>query len=198
MANQDQLRVIAIAGTNGSGKDTLGHILARDQGYLFVSVTELLRAECLKRGIDPNRENLRMISAEWRRQDGLGVLVDKAVKEFNLVKSSYQGLAIASLRNPGEAEAVHKLGGVVVWLDAQPEIRYGRIKASSASRKHRIHEDNKSYEQFLTEEEAEMHRSGDAATLDMSAVKELSDIQIDNSYEDAEQFKLEAEKVLGF
>jgi len=39
---KDGLKIIGLAGTNGSGKDTVGHILADKHGYLFVSVVELL------------------------------------------------------------------------------------------------------------------------------------------------------------
>jgi cytidylate kinase len=192
----NKLAIIGISGTNGSGKDTLGHMLADHHGYLFVSVTELLRAECTKRGIAVSRENLRMVSAEWRREQGLGVLVDKAVEEYTKAKDKYNGVAIASLRNPGEADSVHSLGGTVVWIDADPKIRYQRIQASSHIRSHRAHEDDKTFEEFLAEEQAEMHASGDAATLDMSAVKDRADIKMDNSFENSEQFRLEAEKTL--
>lgn len=171
------LKIIGIAGTNGSGKDTVGQILHNEYNYLFVSVTDLLRAECRRRGIDITRENLRTISAEWRRESGLGVLIDKAVAAFNDSRKNYSGLAIASLRNPGEADRVHELGGHVIWVDADPKIRYHRI--SSADRG-RSSEDNKSYEQFLAEEQAEMQASGDAATLDMSTVKTKSDLNLKN------------------
>src|SRR5512146_1678799 len=113
-----KLKIIGLAGTNGSGKDTVGHVLADDYGYLFVPVTELLRAEAIRRGLEPNRENLRMIGNEWRRTVGLSVLVDKAVAEYEKVKDRYAGVAMASLRNPGEADRVHELGGTMVWVDA--------------------------------------------------------------------------------
>lgn len=183
---QQATKIIGISGSNGSGKDTVGHILAGSFGYLFISVTELLRAEARKRGQPVEREVLRTISAEWRRAQGLGVLIDKAVEHFKEQATTYQGLAIASLRNPGEADRVHELGGTVLWLDADPHIRYDRIQANASSRD-RAEEDNKSFEQFLAEEAVEMHASGDAATLDMSAVKARADITLINEFQDESQ-----------
>jgi dephospho-CoA kinase len=177
------VKIIGISGSNGSGKDTVGHILANQFGYLFISVTELLRAEARKRELPVEREVLRTISAEWRREQGLGVLIDKAVEHYKEQAGDYKGLAVASLRNPGEADRVHELSGTVVWLDADPRVRYDRIQANASSRD-RAEEDNKSFEQFLAEEAAEMHASGDAATLDMAAVKERADLTLINEYND--------------
>lgn len=189
-------RIIGLAGTNGSGKDTVGHILADKYGYLFVSVTELLRAEAAKRGVEPNRENLRTISAEWRRESGqLGVLVDKAVAEYKKAAGRYNGVAIASLRNPGEADRVHELGGTMVWVDADPRIRYERIQTNAAARG-RAAEDAKTFEQFQAEEVAEMQSSGDEATLDMSGVKTRCDVFLQNDSNDLAVFQTKVEEAL--
>lgn len=196
--DKSKLKIIGIAGTNGSGKDTLGHILAKYHNYLFISVTELLRQECQRRGIKVNRQNLRTISAEWRRKSGLGVLVDKAKSEYDQSAGKYSGLAIASLRNPGEVDRVHQLSGTVIWLDADPKERYNRIQRSAHIRSHRSDEDSITYEQFIAEELAEMKSTGDEATLNMQAVKERSDIAIDNSHNNDEEFRLKIEKILNF
>lgn len=195
MTTSNKLQIIGIAGNNGAGKDTVGELLAEHYGYLFVSVTELLRAEARRRGLPVEREVLRSISAEWRRELGLGVLVDKAYAEYQV--GDYKGLAIASLRNPGEADRVHALGGSVLWIDADPRVRYDRIQANASARG-RASEDNKTFEQFQAEEAAEMQSlGGDAATLDMAAVKAKADIFIDNTGEDLAVFKKDVEGRLG-
>lgn len=193
------MKIIGIAGTNGAGKDTVGHMLADEYGYLFVSITDLLRREAERRGRPVEREVLRSISAEWRRESGLGVLVDKAVAEFEAsggAAGRYKGVAMASLRNPGEAERVHELGGTVLWVDADPRIRYGRVQAAIAKRG-REGEDQKTFEQFVAEEKAEMNKSGDSATLDMSAVKERSDVTAINNDKPQDEFLAEVAGLLG-
>jgi cytidylate kinase len=182
--------IIGLAGTNGSGKDTVGMILAERHGYLFISVTDLLRDELKRRGVPVERQYLRELSAEWRRESGLGVLVDKAVEAYDAVKDQYQGLVMASLRNPGEADRLHELGGTLVWADADPKIRYGRISANAEARG-RAGEDNKTYEEFLAEEAAEMHtpEGGDAANLNSAGVKAKADLFIQNDGNDMAAFE---------
>jgi dephospho-CoA kinase len=193
----DKLQIIGLAGTNGSGKDTVGQILADNHGYLFISVTNLLRAEAERRGQPVEREVLRTISAEWRRESGLGVLIDKAVAEYEKDGGQHTGLAIASLRNPGEADRVHELGGRVIWVDADPRVRYDRIQANAANRG-RAAEDQKSFEQFQTEEAAEMNKpaNGDAANLNMSGVKTRCDTFINNDNNDLATLQINIEKAV--
>lgn len=176
------MNIIGIAGTNGAGKDTVAQLFADRHGFLFVSVSDLLREECRTRGLNVDRENLRTISAEWRREGGLGVLVDKAVKHYEQ-QTEYDGLAIASIRNPGEVDRIHELGGQVIWVDADPRIRYDRIQSANRGRGA---EDDKTFEEFLAEEQAEMQASGDAATLDMSAVKAKCDVTLINEASETE------------
>jgi len=194
----NKLQIIGLAGTNGSGKDTIGQILAAKRGYLFISVTELLRAEATRRNQPASREVLRTISAEWRRELGLGVLVDKVVAEYEIVKDKYSGVAMASLRNPGEADRIHEMGGTMVWLDADPRTRYERIQANKA-RRGRAEEDDKTFEQFLAEEAAEMHTpaGGDAANLNSAGVKERCDIFVSNDGSDVTQLEIELRRQLG-
>lgn len=184
------MKIYGLAGTNGAGKDSVGEMLAERHGYLFVSVSDLLRDEARKRGLPIEREVLRTISAEWRREHGLGVLVDRAVALAK--EKDYEGVVAAPMRNPGEAQRVKELGGELVWIDAEPKVRYDRIFARKRSA-----EDDKSFEEFLNEEQIEMQHSGDEATLNMQGVKDISDIFIDNNGNDIEAFKDEAERALG-
>jgi cytidylate kinase len=192
------LQIIGISGTNGSGKDAAGLTLADRHSYLFVSVTDLLRAELNRRNLPVDRVHLRELSAEWRREYGLAVLVDRALEEFNRLKGQYVGLAIASLRNPAEADRIHELGGVVLWIDADAHTRYERIQNNAEARA-RAGEDAKSFEEFLAEEQAEMQSVGDAATLNMTEVKKRSDVILNNDQTNLQEFQdFITEQLFGF
>jgi adenylate kinase family enzyme len=106
------MKIIGISGTNGSGKDSLGQMLAERHGWLFVSVTDILRDELKKRSLPVERENMRNLSAEWNREHGPGVLVNMAVKKFKESDGNYQGLAIASLRRASEAKRLGRENGL--------------------------------------------------------------------------------------
>jgi dephospho-CoA kinase len=187
------MKIIGVAGTNGSGKDTIGQILAENHGWLFISGSDMLRDELKKRNLPIERENLRNLSAEWRREHGLGIIIDKVVEKFQNenVNGKYKGLVTVSLRNPGEADRIHELGGQVVWTDADPKVRYQRIV-----QRQRGSEDLKSFELFLAEEQAEMSHSGDEATLNMAGVQDRADIFIVNNQNDLEVFKNQVEHAL--
>ena len=184
------MKLIGVGGTNGSGKDTLSRILADDYGWLFISASEdLIIPELKKRGLPIERENMRDLSAEWRRDLGLGAIVDKAAGKLG--SENYKGLVISSLRNYGEADRVHELGGKVVWTDADPKVRYERIFNRRQGDK-----DKKTYEEFLAEEQAEKVHAGDEATLSWQGVKDRADIFITNDSDDMDEFKMTVRKAL--
>lgn len=185
-------RIIGIAGTNGSGKDTVGEVLV-GQGWLSISVSEdLLAPELERRGLPVERKQMAELSAEWRRQYGMGAVIDKAVELFEAKGlNGISGLVVGSLRHPGEAQRVHELGGKVVWVDANPRVRYRRIYQRGQGDK-----DKKTLDQFLSEQAAEMSHSGDEATLNIAAVRDMADITLQNNGSDLEVFKQAASEAL--
>ncbi len=188
--------IFGLSGTNGSGKDTVAHMLVERHGFLFASATDMFVAELTKRGLPTDREHKSALSAEWRREFGMGFIVDKAVEMFSNASEEYAGLVVGSLRHPGEGDRVHELGGKMLWIDADSHVRYERIQRNAELRGRAI-EDVKPYEEFLAEERREMTPVGDLATLNMSAVKDQADILITNDTDSIEAFKDKAEKTLG-
>lgn len=176
------MKIIGVAGTNGSGKDTIAHILAEKHGYFSATATDMLGSELEQKGLPTDRQHKSALSAEWRRQSGMGVIVDKGVEQAE--KAGYDKLVVGSLRHPGEVDRVHELGGKVVWVDADPGLRYKRIRTNNRGRV----EDDKTFEQFLSEEQAEMNQQGDSATLHVSAVKDKADVFIDNNFDTIDEF----------
>jgi dephospho-CoA kinase len=177
------MKIIGLSGTNGSGKDTVAEFLKEKYGYYVASATDMLEAELKKLGLPTDRTHKRKLGNQWRREQGLGVIVQRAVDEAR--KAGYDKVVVGSLRNSGEADLVHELGGKVIWVDADPKIRYQRVVSGNRGRV----EDNKTYAEFLKDEEAEMNEQGDTATLNMDEVKQQSDVFLENNYKSIDEFK---------
>jgi len=193
-----EMNIIGLSGTNGSGKDTVMNLLSEKYGFFSASATEMLVSELNNRGWALDRKHKAMLSSEWRRQHGMGVVVDKAIELFEQQpKGKYKGLVVGSLRHPGEADSIHKFGGQLIWVDADPKVRYSRIQANLQERIGTHAEHGLSFKEFQAEESREMNRqTDDKTTLDMSAVKEKSDIFLQNDSNSAEAFKTEVQKIL--
>ena len=190
------LQILGIGGSNGSGKDLLSEMLEKEHGWLFISSSrDLIIPELERRGSPIERENMADLTREWRKTMGKGAVIDNAIEMFNNLGGSakFNGLVISSIRHPWEAERIHELGGRVIWVDADPNIRYERIYNRGHGSK-----DKKSYKQFLVEEQAEMnHHSDDHTTLNMAGVKAIADIFLINDTNDIEVFKKQIKQKLG-
>ena len=187
-----KVKIYGLAGTNGAGKDSLAEMLVERHKFYFAIATDMLRDELEKRGLPTDRVHKAQLSAEWRRQYAMAAIVDRAWEDFKKVKDKYDGIIIGSLRHPGEVDRIHELGGEVIWVDADPQIRYARIQNNDRGRV----EDRKTFDEFMADEAREMQPEGDEATLHVAAVKAKADIFIDNNGNDIAEFKDSAEKQL--
>lgn len=76
------MNIIGIAGTNGSGKDSVSQILV-ELGWCFVSVSsDIIIPELIRRGLPLERANMAAITEEWRKRSGPGVIIDKALELY--------------------------------------------------------------------------------------------------------------------
>lgn len=183
------MKIIGLAGTNGSGKDTVAEILSREYGYYSVSATDMLEAELKLRGLSSERENKRSVGNEWRERYGLSYIVDKAIELAE--KAGANKLTVGSLRHPAEAKKVKHDGGIVLWVDADQKLRYERVQSGNRGRI----EDKKTYKQFQREESEELNKSSIKAGLSGAEVKKYCDVFIENDGTEEELKKQIATKL---
>ncbi|MDB5161948.1 MAG: hypothetical protein JWM52_456 [Candidatus Saccharibacteria bacterium] len=178
--------IVGVAGTNAAGKDTLGELREKLQHAKFVSLSDILRRELDKRGLPHERENLRAVSLEWRSNQGPGVMSQKTIALYEAEKAEkgYHGLSITSIRTPEEAKTIQYAGGVIIWIDADRYIRYERTQKRAQGRP----EDQKTFEQFVAEEDAEMTPSVEGGGLNMGGVRDVADITVINDFDSAEAY----------
>ncbi|MDR1196760.1 MAG: AAA family ATPase [Candidatus Nomurabacteria bacterium] len=160
--------IIGVAGTNASGKNTLGDVLVADFGYSQVSTGDMVRAEAMKQFGDIERATLQKVAPAYKRQHGAGVFVELALQQP-------RPLVIDGIRALGEAKMIKKAGGVLVFVDADPELRYQRMKKRA-----RDAESQKSFEEFLQLDQNEWEAGPDDSDYNIKGIKAMADISLTN------------------
>ena len=164
-------KIIGIAGTFASGKDTLAEYIAKKHGYLHVSTGDLIRDETKKRGHSIHRDNLVWVANELRATKGAGIFVEQALAKFHADK--HKGLIVTGIRHPGEVEALRQAGGSLLFIDAPIENRYKWAKARGRL------EDKTTLEGFITQEQREMEHPAEGGQ-NIKTVRKLADVEFMN------------------
>lgn len=161
--------VIGLSGTFAAGKDALAEWLAENRAYQHVSTGDMVREAALERYGDIERPTLVRVGQELRQESGPGVLAVRALDKG-------RPLAISGIRTAGEVEAIKSAGGVMVFVDADPRVRYERMQARARDKEAKL-----SYEDFMAREQRELEIKADTSEQNIGIVKSLSDLTLDNS-----------------
>src|SRR5688572_1777459 len=108
-------KIICIAGTFASGKDTLAKYLIDKFGFVHVSTGDMVRVEAQKQRGSIERPILFEVANKMRHTKGAGYFADQALK-VGLEKGA-PGVLINGIRSLGEAKAVRDAGGQVLFVD---------------------------------------------------------------------------------
>ncbi len=147
---------IGLSGTMLAGKGFIKDILSSHFKVFSFSLSDALRDEADRQGIEKTRQNLTDLADGLRLKHGPGVLGELAIKKIAALGpkiSEYDLVIIDSIRNPWEAEALRqtfKKYFYLIFTDAPVEIRYKR----AMSRK-REGEEFLSFEDFKKKDEEE-------------------------------------------
>ena len=98
--------IIGITGTNASGKDTAADYL-KNKGYSHYSLSDIVREECDVRGLPKDRDTLRELANELRRNFGADVLAKRAIEKIQREKA--KNIVITSIRSPEEIKTLKKI-----------------------------------------------------------------------------------------
>ncbi len=188
--------IIGLAGTLNAGKDSLGNLLAKQYGFLHISTSDMIR-EMKRREYGDGAESLLVRNDPYinklRDERGPGFLVDAVYADWQADKKRYpKGCIASAIRAIGEAETIHRLGGKIVFVDADPNIRYQRSIARM-----RDEGDNKTFDEFMAAERSEVDANpSDKSVQNLTAMKQMSDVIIDNNFGNVEDFLVAAERTL--
>lgn len=183
-------KIIGLAGTFASGKDTLSNFIVEKHQFMHISTGDMIRTAAQEQFGNTERPTLKSTANTMRREQGAGVFVEMALKTYEGNKDLYPGgVIISGIRSIGEVEALHAAGGKLIFLDAPIELRYSRIQT-----RQRANEEALSFEQFEASEAAEIQNTKDDPTVqNLAAMKDMADIQLYNNG-DIDNFTQEAEK----
>jgi len=161
--------IIGLSGRNSAGKDTLAEYLVENYGYTHVPTGDMVRAEAMKLYGNIERETLQKVAPAYKTEHGVGVFVNLALKKP-------RPIVISGIRSIGEFKAIKDAGGVTVFVDADPRLRYERMKERA-----RDAEADKSFEEFIELDEREKNAGPTEADYRVDEIDEKSDIHLNNS-----------------
>ncbi len=140
------MEILAVTGTNGSGKGTLVRFL-EEEGYAHYSARDLLLEEIQIRGLGNDRNAMNYIGNTLRQERGPDYVARELLRRAQ--NSGQEKIIIESIRCPGEVHFLRQQGVKLLAVDDPIGVRYARIQKRKNST------DNVSLEEFILQEQKE-------------------------------------------
>ena len=161
--------IVGLTGKNGSGKGEVAKLLTLS-GFIYYSLSDVLRDELKKQGQEVTRENLIEIGNQLRHQAGPSVLADKVLAKLDPEKN----YVIDSIRNPAEVKALKRRDDFFLLnISAPQKVRFERVKARGREN------DPRTFDEFVKIEKIE-DKSADPNKQQMNQTIALADFEAAN------------------
>ncbi len=147
--------IIGLTGKNAAGKGEVANYL-KTKGFIYYSLSDILREEATKRDIKHSRDNLINLGNELRKKFGSAYLAQQINKKIKnqLKMNKKQNLVVDSIRSPYEAKELMKNKDfLLIGIDAPIELRFERLR-----KRNRLG-DAKTLEEFKKQEQRENLRN---------------------------------------
>ena len=150
--------IIGLTGKNAAGKGELAEHL-KSKGFVYFSLSDALRDEATKQGLDHSRDVLIKFGTEMREKHGNGILAKKINEKINQLKN--KDIVVDSIRNPGEIEELRNNDGfILIGVHTDSKIRFERLLRRGRAG------DSKTLEEFEEHEKKENNDEGSGQQLD--------------------------------
>lgn len=161
--------IIGLTGKNGAGKGVAADFLKRS-GFIVYSLSDMIREEIKKRGVEITREALIETGQRLREEGGASVLADLVLAKLDVDKN----YVIDSIRNPAEVRSLKRRKDfLLLCVEADRKLRFERNKARAREG------DPTDFKIFIALEEKELS-SDNPAGQQLHATAALSDRVIGN------------------
>jgi dephospho-CoA kinase len=150
-------------------------------GCRYLSLSDELRADLHKRGLEPTRDNLIVGGRRLRAEGGPGVLARLVLERIAQERGEnaqraepITAYAVDSVRTPGEVALLRGAEGfVLLEVVAAIDARYARVMDRGRLG------DAADFAEFVRQEKAELD-SKDAAAQQLNATASLADLRVHN------------------
>ena len=159
--------IIGLTGTNASGKTSIVEYL-KSKGFEYHSLSDVIREELTRRGLEHSRDNLRRVGNELRQTFGAAALAEIVSQNIGAKR-----VIIDSIRNVAEVARLRELKQFyLIAVDAPLEVRFQRAKSRGRA------ENADDIQAFADAENKEKSRTATAQNIDQCM--KLADFTIHN------------------
>ena len=178
--------IFGLTGRNAAGKGTVAELL-KERSFEYHSLSDTLRDELRKRGVEESRDELIKVGNELRSSGGPSILADRIIEDI----STNSNHIVDSIRNPSEVDSLNRKyinhEFYLISLDAEPRIRFQRLK-----KRGRVG-DSRTWKQFHRQEVLE-ENSDDPNKQQLLSTMTMANFSLDNSGT-IEQLENQLEKI---
>lgn len=162
--------IVGITGSFGAGKGAVVDYLTKQKGFKHFSARQFIIDEIKRRDLPVNRDSMAIIANDLRAMHAPTYITEQLYKQ---AQAAGGDAVIESLRAVAEAHFIQSQGGIVLGIDATPELRYARIVERGSET------DEVSFDKWLLQEQKETNPNDPTKQDIFGALKE-SDVIIEN------------------
>ncbi len=163
--------IIGLTGSYGAGKGAAVKYLINERRFKHFSARKFITKEVESRGLEVNRDSMIDVANDLRATHGATYIVETL---FRGAENCGEDAIVESLRAVVEVQYVKEHGGVVIGIDADPQIRYTR-----AVNRH-SETDHVSFEKWQKQQEREVNPDDPTKQDIFSALNESDHIVLNN------------------